>query len=163
MNIVLKMYKALIFDEKFYRELELDRSNLSQAVIVVILVGICSGAGTLNHLSVSLFKEIIFIIIGWLVWSIVLYLIGVKILNHTSDMIELLMYLGFAFSPGLFNILGLLPQISNFIFIITFIWTVLTFIYAAKHALNCDYTRAVLVSVLSVIPYIFIRTLILII
>lgn len=163
MLFIYKLYKALTFNEKFYRELELDRSNLSHAILVVLLVGICSGVGTINIASVSVLKEIIFNLIGWLVWSFVLYLIGVKILKYTSDFVELLVYLGFAFSPGVLNILGILPSLTYYVLIISFLWTVFTFVYAAKYALNCNYPEAIMVSVISVIPYIVIRFALLII
>lgn len=163
MVLISRIFKAVTFNEKFYRELELDRSNLSHAVLIVLLVGLCNGLGTLNVVSVSIIKEIVFNLIGWFVWSIVLYIIGVKILHYTSDLVELLVYLGFAFSPGIFNVFGLIPHLSYYILTLTFIWTVFTFVYAAKHALNCNYKNAVLVSVVSVIPYIIIRSVLLLI
>lgn len=162
MILISKIYKALIFDTKFYTELEFDRSNLSHALLVVLLVGLCGGIGTLNIASASILKEIIFILIGWLIWGFVIYIIGVKILHHTSDLVELLVYLGFAYSPGIINIFGIIPQLTYIILVISLLWTILTFIYATKHALNSNYSSAIIVCIISVIPYIIIRFVILI-
>ncbi len=163
MLFLSKLYNALTFNEKFYMELELDRSNLSHAILVVLFVGVSNGIGTINIASVSVLKEIMFNLIGWLLWSLVLYLIGVKILNYTSDFVELLVYLGFAFSPGILNIFGIIPSLTYYILTISFLWTVFTFVFAAKHAFNCNYPEAILVSVISVIPYLLMRFALLVI
>jgi len=163
MTLFIKIYRALTFDENFYRELENDRTNISHAILVVLIVGICNGLGTLNIVSTSILREIIFNLIGWFVWSFIIYLIGVKILNMTSDFVELLLYLGFAFSPGIINIFGLIPNLTYYVLIISLFWTILTFIYATKYALNCNFMKAFAVCVVSVVPYILIRSLLLII
>lgn len=163
MTLLSKIYRALTFDENFYRDLEHHRSNISQAVLVVLIVGICNGLGTLNTVSSSIIREIIFNLVGWFIWSFIIYLIGVKIFDFTSDLLELLMYLGFAFSPGIINILGLIPHLTYWVLIISLLWTILTFIYATKYALNCDFIKAFAVCVVSVIPYVLIRIILLII
>lgn len=163
MTYFSKLFRAVTFNETFYKGLEYDRSNIYYAMLTVALVGLCNGIGTMNVGSASILKEVVFNIMGWFIWSFIIYLIGVRIINFSSDLVELLVYLGFAFSPGIINILGIIPQISYHVLTISIIWTILTFIYAVKYALNCSYSKAAFVSIISVIPYIIIRSLLLVI
>ena len=82
--------------------------------------------------------------------------IGVKIFKHTSDMGELLRCLGFAYSPYVLSILGIIPGIGIIIRLIASIWTLVAVVIAARQALDCGTGRAILISVLGFIAFIIV-------
>src|SRR3990172_7227260 len=79
--------------------------------------------------------------------------IGVTIFKHTSDMGELLRCLGFAYSPNVLSILGIIPGIGIVIRLIASIWTLVAVVIAARQALDCGTGRAILISVLGFIAF----------
>jgi hypothetical protein len=149
MNIVNKMIRAAKLDIQLYEEVEKDLGATKEAFLVVLIGAVCNGIGSIEMLGVKgIITGIISGIIGWLLWSAVIYLIGVKIFKHTSDMGELLRCLGFAYSPNVLSILGIIPGIGIVIRFIASVWVLVAFIVAARQALDCGTGRAILISVL---------------
>ena len=160
MSLVNKMIRAAKLDVLLYEEVEKDIEATKEAFLVVLIVGLCSVIGGVGFLGAKgIIIGIVSEIIGWLLWSTIIYLIGVKIFKHTSDMGELLRRLGFAFSPRVLSILDIIPVIGFIIFIITLIWTLLAFVIAARQALDCGTGRAILIVILGSIPYFIIHLL----
>ena len=73
--------------------------------------------------------------------------------KHTSDMGELLRCLGFAYSPLVLNILGIIPVLGPIVLIVASIWALIAFVVATRQALDCGTGRAILVAVLGFIVY----------
>ena len=90
-------------------------------------------------------------LIGWLVWSYITYIIGVKLLPEPqtrADYGELLRTIGFSSSPGLMRIVGIIPGLSGIIFLLTGIWMLVAMIVAVRQALDYQSTfRAVVVCI----------------
>lgn len=75
------------------------------------------------------------------VWALLIFLIGTKILataETRSDVGELLRTLGFAASPGLLCILGVVPGLGALALIVSGLWMLAAMVVAVRHAL--DYT-----------------------
>jgi hypothetical protein len=89
---------------------------------------------------------------GWYVWAFSNYFIGVRLLPETPvsvDRKSVLRALGFASSPGLLRLLGLLPDLSGIAIVVSSIWMVAAAAVAIKQALNFQSTtRAVVVCVI---------------
>jgi len=71
-----------------------------------------------------------------------------------ADWGQLARTLGFAQSPGIFRVLGLVPVVGIFIFSAASIWMLVAMVVAVRQAL--DYTstrRAIAVVLLGFIPY----------
>jgi hypothetical protein len=160
MNLVNKMIRAAKLDAQLYEEVEKDTVATKEAFLVVLIGAICNGIGSVGILGAKgIITGIISGIVGWLLWSAVIYLIGVKIFKHTSDMGELLRCLGFAYSPNVLSILGLIPGIGLIIRFIASIWVLVAFIVAVRQALDCGTGRAILVSVLGFVAFIIVFVL----
>ena len=153
-SLIDKMIRAAKLDVQLYEEVEKDPNATKQALIIVILGGICSGIGSIGVLGAKgIISGLITGIIGWFLWSLVIFLIGVKIFKHTSDLGELLRCLGFAFSPNVLSILGIIPIIGSLIRLILFVWILATFVVAVRQALDTDTGKAVLISVLGFLVF----------
>ena len=148
-----RMIKSALLDPKIYEEVEADKESMGQAAIVVILSSVAAGIGAIGTNG---FAGLVFVtvaaLIGWLVWAFLTFYIGTKLLPEPetkSDYGELLRTIGFASSPGLVRILGIIPWIGTIVFVIGGIWMLVAMVVAVKQALDYKSTlRAVGVCVI---------------
>lgn len=153
-----RMIGAATLNVHVYEEVEADKSATWQAFGVVVLVALVSGIGFLFTGGISgLIGAIIFALIGWGLWALIIYWIGSTLFRTSrtkADWGQLLRTLGFAQSPGVLRIFGLIPIIGPVIFFATILWQIATTVVAVRQAL--DYTstlRAVGVVLVAFIPY----------
>ena len=157
MDLIQKMIRAAKLDIQLYEEVEKDQEATGQAFLVVLIVGICSGIGTIGVAEgAGLIKGLISEVIGWLLWSGIIFLTAM-LLNRRLEISELIRCLGFAYSPHVLNLFGVIPIIGFLIFIIVFLWGLAAFVIAVRQALDCETGRAILIVILSSIPYMIIR------
>ncbi len=160
MDLARRMIGASRLDISVYDEVESNPDATKEAFLAVLLVAISNGIGMVGISgSLGIITGVVSSIIAWVLWSVIIYLIGVRGFGHSSDLGELLRCLGFAYSPGVLNIFMLLPFVGFLVPYVTSIWLFLTFIVAIRQALDCETSRAILVSVLGFLAYLIIRFL----
>jgi hypothetical protein len=85
----------------------------------------------------------------WIAWAVLILEIGGRHLRRPEtrvDLGELLRTVGFAASPGLFQIFALIPEVSRLVFVGSWIWMCAAMVVAVEHALDLtSYARALLV------------------
>ena len=152
--------KSLKFDKQIYLEAKNTQGFIRYSILIVLLVSLCTGIGTINLTNdSSIIRDLLSSLVGWLIWTSIVYVICVRLLNYSSTFTQLARTLGVAYSPGVLNIFGIIQVISLPLLAITSIWTIISFIFALKHALEISAEKAFLISLLSFIPYIFFRSL----
>lgn len=155
LNIILR---AIVFDRGIYLKAKSENSYYSYSALIVITASVCTGIGTYSLTTdSSIFRGLIFSVIGWFLWTLIIYFFGVKLLRYDSSFGKLSRCLGLAYAPGIIGILGVVKYFSLAVFSISSFWTVLTFIFAVKQALGCSSVNAFLITIVSLIPYITIR------
>lgn len=152
---------AAKLDVHTYEEVERDTGALGQAMGVVVLQSLAAGIGAIGREGgPGLVGGIIGALIGWFLWAFVIYLIGTKVLPEPqtrSDMGELLRTIGFASSPGLFYVLGIVPLLGGLISFGVSIWMLVAMVIAVRQALDYRSTaRAIGVCVLGWLAYILV-------
>ena len=158
MEFIRIILRSIVFDKEIYLKARSDSSFYSYAVLIVVVVSICNGIGTYNLTTdSSIFRDLIFSLIGWILWTTIIYFVGVKLFRHECGFGQLSRCLGLAYSPGILNLLGIVTYFSFTIYSTTSIWTVLTFIFGVKQALGCSAINAFIITVVSLIPYVVIR------
>ena len=148
-----RIIKSALLDPNIYEEVEADKESLGQAATVVILSSIAAGIGAIGTNGISgLVFVTVAALIGWLVWAFLTFYIGTKLLPEPetkSDYGELLRTIGFASSPGLIRIFGLIPWIGTIVFALGGIWMLVAMVIAVRQALDYKSTlRAVGVCVI---------------
>lgn len=149
---VMRLLGALALDPLTYEEVEADRSATGQALLVVVLSSIGAGIGARGLGSGSI-ESMVFIsalsLIAWVVWAVLTYQIGVKLLpapDTSADVGELLRTTGFSAAPGMLRIFGMVPGAAIPAFAITAVWMLLAMIVGVRQALDYQSTgRAVAV------------------
>jgi hypothetical protein len=150
-----RLMGAAMLDVSTYEEVEADRRATSQALAVVILSGLAAGAGAWRAESggpAAVFAVATIAMIAWAAWALLIFEIGGRLIPEPQtrvDVTELLRTIGFASTPGILRVFGVLPGVAVPVFVLTAVWMLLTTVVAVRQAL--DYTstiRAVVVCVL---------------
>ena len=142
-----RMIGAARFDVHVYEEVEADTGATGEAMGVVLLSSLAGGIGSIGlgaGLGGVVFSAVV-ALFGWVVWAFLTYFIGTRLLPEAqtqADVGQLMRTLGFAQSPGLLRIAGVLfaaspPLFSLFQFVVS-IWMLMTMVVAVRQAL--DYT-----------------------
>ena len=153
-----RMIGAAALNVNVYEEVEAERSATLQALLVVLLVSLATGVGSLSSGGVGgLVAGIILGIVGWGLWALITYVIGTTLLRTPgteADWGQLLRTLGFAQSPGILRVFGFIPVIGPIIFFATAVWQLVTMVVAVRQALDYRSTwRAIGVVIVGFVPY----------
>lgn len=148
-----RVYNAAKLNVNTFEEVEHDTTALGQAFWVVVLASVAAGIGSLTEVGLGgLFVGTAAALVGWLIWAYITYYLGAKMFPQPSTQTnfrEMLRTIGFASSPGIVRILGVIPGLAPLVFFIASIWMLAAMVVAVRQAL--DYTstlRAVGVCIL---------------
>ena len=137
-----------------FEEIEADRAATGQALIVVVASSLAAGIGLTSSLyNAPVLHRVMLALLLWVFWAISTYIVGVYLMPEpqTSTSVgELLRTIGFAASPGILRILGMVPGIGGLIYIISTVWMLVAMVVAIRQALDYKSTaRAVVVCVIT--------------
>jgi len=152
-SFIDRIIRAAKLDVHLYEEVEADAGAMGQAVGVVVLSSVAAGIATIAKGGLGgIFIGTIFALISWIIWAYLIYFIGTKILPEPQTRAnpgELLRTIGFASSPGLIRILGIIPWLTGLVFLGASIWMLVATVIAVRQALDYKSTfRAVGVCVI---------------
>ncbi len=138
-----RMLRAAKLDVELYEEVEHDESALGQATTVVVLSALAAGIGSpAGSGLMGLVSGTLAALIGWYVWAFLTYYIGTRLLPEpqtSADHGELLRTTGFASSPGLIRVVGIIPGLGPIVFAAAGVWMLVAMAIAVRQAL--DYTN----------------------
>ena len=143
-----RMKGAALLRIDTYEEVEADQTATGQAAGVVALVAVAQAIGGVGEGGFGILSGAISALLGWLLWAGITYLIGAKLLGGTATWGELLRTLGFAQSPGLLHVLGIIPVLGGIIRFVVVIWVLIAGIIAIRQALDFSTGKAILTAVL---------------
>jgi len=156
-QIWTRMLRAVQLDVALYNEVEADDNATTEALIVVVLTAICAAIGTAISGEGNLFSGVLgsisSVVVGWIISSATIYLVGVYLFGGTATFGELLRTLGYASSPGVLRILTFIPWLGGLIGFLVAIWTLATNVVAAREALDVDTTKAVLTCIIAFVVW----------
>ena len=161
-SLIQRMIRAAKLDINLYEEVEADRKTMGQAMFVVVLSSIAAGIGVVGSLSVSgMIVTSISALISWYIWAYLTYFIGTRLLPEPqthADHGKLLRTLGFAASPGLIQVGGIIPGLGRLMILIGSVWMLVATVIAVRQALDYSSTkRAIGVCIVGWFAYMFIR------
>jgi hypothetical protein len=147
-----RMIGAAMLDVSVYEEVEADTGATGQAAGVVAIVALASAIGGIDGGVRGIIGGVLAAIVGWLIWAGMTYLIGDKLLGGTATWGELLRTLGFAQTPGVLLVIGVIPVLGALVALIVMVWVLLAGIIAIRQALDFETGRAVATALLAIIP-----------
>lgn len=153
-SLTERMKGAALLDVPTYEEVEHDTGATGQAVVVVGLVAVASAVGSAGEGLGGMLVTLVGAYLGWLLWSLVTYLIGDKLLGGTATWGELMRTLGFAQSPGVLRVFGIIPILGPLVLFGVMIWMLVAGIVAIRQACDFSTGRAILTAVLGWLVYV---------
>jgi len=136
-----RVIRAAKLDAELYEEVEADRDATGQAMAVVALSAAAAGIGLGGGGLLGIVGGTLVALAGWFVWAFLTYVIGTRLLPESqtkADYGELLRTLGFSSAPGLIRVLGIVPGLGGFVFLVSGVWMLVAMVIAVRQAL--DYT-----------------------
>lgn len=155
-SLLSRMIRAARLDVSLYEEVEKDPRATVQAMLVVILTSLAAGVGLLGKSEVfgpfAFFFGTVSALVSWVVWSLVTYLIGTKLLpmpGTSSSLGEMLRTTGFSTAPAMIRALGVVPGLWIPSLVLATVWVLISMVIAVRQALDYESTgRAIAVCVM---------------
>ena len=137
LNIVFKSIKldrTLYSDNKNFGE-----ASIYFAGLIMILDGIAGAVAANTVIKTAIAMSGLTAILTWFVWSILIFVIGVKLFPDKNTKVpfkKVLTAIGFAHAPGLLRFFAITPELMVPIIFITQFWIFAALIISTKQILN---------------------------
>lgn len=137
-----------------FEEIEADRTATGQALLIVVLSSMAAGIGlTADLYDTPVLHRVLLALLLWVFWATATYVVGVYLMPEPetqTNVGELLRTIGFAASPGILRIFGMVPGIGGTIYGISTVWMLVAMVVAIRQALDYKSTgRAIVVCVIT--------------
>ncbi len=154
MTFLQRAIGAARLEVPVYEEIEADRTATDQALVVVVLSSLAAGIGLSSGLyNAPVLHRVLLALLLWVFWAISTYVVGVYLMPEAqtrTNVGELLRTIGFAASPGILRIFGVIPAIGGTIYVISTVWMLVAMVIAIRQALDYNSTgRAIVVCVVT--------------
>lgn len=169
-DFVGRIVRVLRLERAVFNEVEADTSATAQAWTIVLIATLSTGlAGFVQEFVagprfgnpvIGLVNGVINTLIGFLVWTFVVHLVGTRIFGGTATFGEMIRTLGFAYAPNIFGILGGIPTLGPIIAFVLAIWSIIAGYFAVREGLDLDNTKAILTIIISFIALLIVAVII---
>ena len=152
-SLLERMRGAALLDIPTYEEVEHDTSATGQAALVVGIVAIATAIAQARAGVPGVIAGLLSAYVGWAIWSGVTYLIGTW-LGGTATWGEMLRTIGFAQTPGVLRVFGIIPILGTLVQLVVFVWMLIAGIIAIRQALDFGTGKAIVTAVIGLMLYI---------
>jgi len=152
-QIIQRIIRIVKFDVPVYNEIEKDENATQEAWLIVIVTSLLAaiGAGVAATMIPeagrgffgSFVMQFIAGIIGWLLWSLVTWLIGTRLFQGQATYWELARTLGYASSPKILGILAIVPCLGAIAGIVGAVLSLIAGFFAVREALDLTTEKAI--------------------
>ena len=137
LNIV---FKSIKLDKSLYRDPKnFGEASIYFAGIIMILDGIAGAVAANTIIKTAIAMSGLTAILTWFIWSILIYVLGVKIFpdkQTKASFKKVLTAVGFAHAPGLLRFFAVTPDLMITIIFLTQFWIFAGLIISTKQILN---------------------------
>ena len=160
-----RMIGAMQADVKTFTEIEADQSAMGQAVTVIVIAGVAALIGNIFRSGIVMgVISLIGSLLGYALFSWMAFLIGTKVMPEPAtkaDFNETFRVVGFAASPGVFNVLAIVPYLGPLISLFVGLWSLVIAVVAVREVLDYSNTgRAIIVCLIALVICIIVWTLV---
>jgi hypothetical protein len=153
-----RMIGAMRGDVKTFEEIEADPSAIGQAVTVIIIGAVAALIGNIFRSGIGGgIAAMIMTLIGYAIWSFLIVIIGTKVMPEPAtkaDFQEAFRVIGFTASPGIFNVLAIIPFLGPLISFVIGLWMLVIGVIAVRQVLDYSNTgRAIIVCLIALIVW----------
>ena len=134
------VFKSLKLDKSLYRDPKnFGEASIYFAGIIMILDGVAGAVAANTIVKTAVAMSGLTAILTWFVWSILIYVLGVKIFpdkQTKASFKKVLTAVGFAHAPGLLRFFAVTPDLMITIIFLTQFWIFAGLIISTKQILN---------------------------
>jgi len=138
------MIRAAKLDSSLFEELINDSSTYAQSVWVVAILAMATGYGMFSRAGVTAVNScLVTTFFAWYFWAFSLYFVSTYLFRNSitkTDRKTIIRVVAFASAPGIFRLLGVIPQTSGILFIVTSVWMIAASVVGIKIAFKIDHT-----------------------
>ena len=161
-----RMTGAMKGDVATFEDIERDPTAMGQAITVIVIAGLAALVGNIFRSGIGGgIAALLLSLIGYGVWAVLVTLIGTKLMPEPAtkaDFAETFRTIGFAASPGVFNVVAIVPFLGPFISFLISIWSLIIMVIAVRTVLDYSNTgRAIIVVLIGWVIYMILTFLIL--
>ena len=151
-----RMVGVMKADVKTFQEIEADPTAIGQAVTVIVIAGLASLIGNIWRLGAFAgLMALVANLIGYALWTVLVVLIGTKVMPEPTtkaNFNEAFRVIGFTASPGVFNILAIIPFLGPLVSFVVWIWMIVLGVVAVREVLDYSNTgRAIIVCLIAAV------------
>jgi hypothetical protein len=146
-SITDRMIGAATLDVPTYEEVEADTTATGQAATVVALAAVASAIGAIRYGGAGIIGMLIGTLLSWAIWSWITYFIGTRLFGGTATWGELARTIGFAQTPRILLVLGIIPILGRLVGSVVGIWVLVASVIAIRQALDVTTGKAILTAV----------------
>ena len=137
LNII---FSSLKLDKNLYKNTKnFGEAGVYFAGLIMILDGVAGAVAANTFVKTSIGISGLTAILTWFVWSIFIYVIGVKLFPDKETKVsfkKILIGVGYAHSPGLLRFFGVTPELVIPIIFLTQFWIFASLIISTRYILN---------------------------
>jgi hypothetical protein len=153
-----RMTGAMKADVATFEEIEHDPTAMGQAVTVIVIAGVAGLIGNIFRSGITGgVVALIISLIGYAVWALMVTVIGTKLMPEPTtkaEFPETFRTIAFAASPGIFNVLAIIPFLGWLISFAISIWSLVIMVVAVRTVLDYSSTgRAIIVVLIGWVIY----------
>ena len=152
-TVVQRLIAAVRLDGALYADVSADRRAGGQALLVVLLSGICNGFGLRVRLGdAAMWAGVGTALGGWLLWTLVVWVVA-RTAGARQPGRSLLRALGFATAPGVFLVCGVIPGYGEILRRLVVIWLLAATVVAVQATYSLTRRRALAISLIAFVIY----------
>lgn len=123
---------------------------------VIVIAGLASLIGNIWRLGAFAgLMALVANLIGYALWTVLIVLIGTKVMPEPTtkaDFNEAFRVIGFTASPGVFNVLAIIPFLGPLVSFAVWIWMIVVGVVAVREVLDYSNTgRAIIVCLIAAV------------
>lgn len=146
-SLMQRMIGAAKLDSHTFDEVMRDESATLQAATVVTIVAVAQAIGAASEGGPGIIGGLVPAFAGWILWTGVVHLIGNGLFGARATWGELLRTLGFAQTPSLLGILGIVPVVAGLVDTVVGAWLLITGIVAIRHVFGFGIARSTAIAI----------------
>ena len=158
-EMVRRAIQAALLRRETYRQASEDPEAILKSLGIVVLAAILFGLGLMNVVVegtrvpqigsvvdrlISLWLVVVTTLLGWILWSFIVHLLGGKFLGGKATFQQTLRVLGVCYGPGALLIFVRLPGVGSYAVLMGLLWILVAGIVAMREVQRIDWVGAVL-------------------
>ena len=156
--MIARIMRVFKLDASVFREIAEDKSAMTQAAIIVVVVSLISAIAmavsaaigkTGSAIGTFFITLLSGILLSWILWAVLTYVVGVFLFKGKTDIPEMMRVLGYANAPNLLGIFGIIPCLGWIAALVGGILSLIAGVIGIREAMEFDTTKAIITAVIA--------------